>query len=139
MQILQGDSRAGFAFAGVPDTEVKRDLLSRTNARPHQYFQQQLEPLSFKTKAINGFPPHDEKAGHRICNAQLSSLQWQSGPVARAGDSCAHRVPAMHTAVASVAAGDRDVAALAHCLEKSWEQLRRMLKISVDDSEEIGV
>jgi len=41
---------------------VKRNLSSRTYARPHQDFQQELKSLGLKTKAIDGFAPHNEKA-----------------------------------------------------------------------------
>jgi len=45
----------------------------------------------------------------------------------------------MHGVLASEAAAIANVAALAHSVQKSREQLRRMLKIRVDDSEESGV
>ena len=47
-------------------------------------------------------------------------------------------MPTAHSTGRRVAAGNHEVVAFAHGLPKLWQQLRRMLEVSVDDAQDVG-
>src|SRR4029077_11154413 len=139
LQIIKGNRGPGLALACVPDTELKRNFPRRPNSSTHQDLQQQLEPFGLKAKAINRSSTNDKETGHRIFDAQVLSLQRQGSPCAHARNCCTYWIPVAHAIFRRVAAGDCDVATFGDGCEQLGKKMGRMLKVSVDPSQQTSV
>src|SRR4029079_2723114 len=107
-EILQSNSYASLAFAGVTAPELERDFYRAANPALDQNFQQDFEAFRLQFEAVDALPPHHEESRQRIFDF-YPALERCCRKRAAAGNQQAKLVPFANPVPVHVAACNGDV------------------------------
>src|SRR5579859_1863026 len=137
-QIVNIDRARHLALPMFPLAKNVRHLTDPTALPTPQYFDQYLVAQRMKIDALDGAAPNHEITAHGVRHpAHHPRQDNQTDELRAARNEASENAPIADAPAFDVARGDRDVCATVHDLAQIQRNFRRMLKIRIDDCQNV--